>query len=78
MKDGIYRITAGHFCTAFVVRSGRIAAIAPIVKYMIGWPLGNIERYVAKKGWAIEFIQNSADGTLSCARRKDSGSIPLF
>jgi len=44
------RITAPYF-VAGIVRGGRCA---PIIAYMKGWKLSQIEAYCARKGWIVE------------------------
>ncbi len=44
------RISAPHF-VAGIVRGG---LCAPIIRYMKGWTLAQIESYCAKKSWEVE------------------------
>lgn len=46
------RIVAPHF-VAGIVRGG---AAAPIIAYMKGWTLAQIEDYCKRKGWKVERI----------------------
>lgn len=32
MKDGLYQVTTNFFCAAFVIRNGRLAECAPIIR----------------------------------------------
>jgi hypothetical protein len=48
----LVRITAPHFCAGLVFdRAGYVTEAAPILKYMIGWHISVVERYVGRKGW---------------------------
>lgn len=46
------RITAPHF-VAGIVRGGKVA---PIISYMKGWTLRQIQEYCAKKKWLVEIL----------------------
>lgn len=46
------RIVAPHF-VAGIVRGGRAA---PIIAYMKGWTLREIQAYCGKKRWAVEVM----------------------
>lgn len=46
------RITAPHF-VAGIIRGG---LCAPIIRYMKGWKLAEIQAYCAKKRWTIEIM----------------------
>ncbi len=48
------RVVAPHF-VAGIVRSG---PVAPIIRYMKGWTLREIESYCAKKGWTVERMED--------------------
>lgn len=56
MKDGVYGVTAPHFCAGFVVEGGKIVRIAPIIKYMKDWDLSRILQYTKSKRWKFQFI----------------------
>lgn len=47
------RITAPHFVAGIVQRG----ACAPIIKYMRGWTLREIQRYCERKGWSVEVLR---------------------
>lgn len=46
------RITAPHFC-AGVVRGGQVA---PIISYMKGWTLQQIQDYCRRRSWKVEVM----------------------
>jgi hypothetical protein len=46
------RITAPHFCAGIVLNG----PLAPILAYMKGWTLQQIQTYCAKKRWQVEII----------------------
>ncbi len=46
-------ITAPHLGAGVVICRGQIIDAAPVVKYMIGWPLERMLDYVKEKGWEI-------------------------
>jgi len=35
MKDGLYQVTTPYFCAGFVVRNGKVAECAPILRKRI-------------------------------------------
>lgn len=55
-EEKLYRIEAPHFVAGFGFKDQKVAGIAPIIKYMIDWPIDRIQRYCDKKGWHLEEI----------------------
>lgn len=55
MEKLLYQIQAKHFTAGLEVRKfdAEVVFAAPIVKYMKGWSLGEVEVYCEKKGWKI-------------------------
>jgi len=53
--DKLVRITAPHFCAGVVVSK----QAAPIVSYMIMWPLEQIQHYCWRKGWTWEMVNHA-------------------
>ncbi len=54
--DRLIRISAPHFVAGAVVRDGRAARCAPILRYMAGWTVAQIEAYCRSKGWTFEMM----------------------
>lgn len=54
MSERIFQITAKHFCAGFVVDCGKIAAIAPIIRYMQPWSGRKIVAYCKQKNWELK------------------------
>lgn len=52
----VIRITSTYFC-AGIDTDLRIAA--PILRYMKGWTIGEIDRYCCKKDWSLETLPNN-------------------
>ena len=56
------QIKADHMTAGVVleqdVQSGRWygASAAPILKYMVGWSLGDITKYAIEKGWKYQLV----------------------
>jgi len=48
----LLQITAPHFCAGIEV--GKRAA--PILHYMVRWPVSRIRDYCASKGWRVELV----------------------
>lgn len=44
-------IQAPHFCCGVVLEGNTVFKVAPIVKYMFGWPVDRAEAYCKSKGW---------------------------
>lgn len=51
-----YRVTAPHFCAAFVVRGGVVVKVAPILKWCKGWGESKTLAYMRHKGWEVERV----------------------
>lgn len=50
----IRQIDSGYFCAGVVVDDlGRVIRAAPIVKYMRGWTLKQVEDYCREKRWTL-------------------------
>jgi len=49
------RILAPHF-TAGISVDKVVHRAPPIVKYMIGWQISQVEDYCRKKGWTLELV----------------------
>jgi hypothetical protein len=47
------QITAPYFCAGIVLRHGRVAEAAPIVKFMLGWSRDRVRYYCSQRGWKI-------------------------
>ena len=54
----LLRITAPHFVAGVVIEDGRVVRAAPIVKYMMAWQTWKVRRYVERKGWAAESVED--------------------
>ncbi len=56
-------INAPHFCAGACVVGGTVAApIAPIIRYMTGWPIERVRAYCRAKRWELwEFATTHAD-----------------
>lgn len=48
------RITAKHFCAGAILAWNIVIAHAPILRYMRGWSVSEVESYCRKKGWKCE------------------------
>jgi hypothetical protein len=48
----LYRITAPHF-VAGIVAETHVTRTAPILKYMMGWRLHEVWKYVVSMDWDI-------------------------
>lgn len=50
-------INAPHFYAAVIYNdNGQVVEAAPIIRYMTGWFMDQVEEYCNKKGWNI--VQN--------------------
>lgn len=62
-----YQITAPApraFCAGVVVNEvHRVIEAAPILKYMMGWPIGKVLGYCREKGWKIMRVEGCGDNT---------------
>jgi hypothetical protein len=50
------RITAPHFVAGFTHNAKRVKWTAPIIRYMLGWPIKRVLEYCAKKKWRVELL----------------------
>lgn len=55
--DDLYQIQAPHFTAGLVLRMGLVYAAAPVLHYMLGWPLAQVVEYVKKKDWRLTDVQ---------------------
>jgi len=53
----LVRITAPHFCAGVVIGG----EVAPILRYMRGWPLQRVLEYCRRKGWRVQVIPARVD-----------------
>jgi hypothetical protein len=44
-------IDAGYFCAGAVIENGVVTRVAPIIKYMRGWPIEKCIKYCVSKRW---------------------------
>jgi len=51
----LYQILAPHF-TAGISVDKVVHRAPPIIKYMIGWQINQVEDYCRKKHWKIEAV----------------------
>lgn len=50
----LIKLTADNGETpGLIVQNGRVTVTAPILRYMLGWPLARVEQYAAGCGWAV-------------------------
>ena len=56
MSDSMLRITAPHFCAAVRLAADRdcVVETAPILKYMMGWPVHEIAAHCQRKRWTLD------------------------
>lgn len=55
------RILAPTFAAGFEYRRERVVYAAPIIRYMLGWPLNRVRAYCAKKKWRLELLDAVKD-----------------
>lgn len=67
MYERTYQITAPHFVAGLVFQGGVVKVAAPIIRYMVGWPLGRTEAYCYQKRWRMRlaYPEDCADATNS-------------
>jgi hypothetical protein len=51
------RILAPHFVAGVVIENGVVVRCAPIVSYMKGWKGYAALDYCARRGWAVEIME---------------------
>jgi len=54
----LYSITAPHFDAGLELAevSDTVVRAAPIIKYMVGWPLVRVMQYCHNRGWKLERV----------------------
>jgi hypothetical protein len=52
----LVRVTAPHFCAGLIVRNGVVTGAAPIIRWAMGKPWTEVERYCNKKRWKVELF----------------------
>lgn len=50
------RLTSKWFCAGVVLRNGKVAICAPILRYMQGWTRQRVLDYAKGRFWAAEEI----------------------
>ena len=55
-RDGLYRVTLSYCCAGVTVAGGYIIRVAPILRWARGKPVGELERWVHRKGGTLEWI----------------------
>ena len=58
----LVRITSSYFCVGIVFegiygKGDRVVKTAPILKYMMGWSMDDVIKYMRKKGWKGELLE---------------------
>ena len=71
----LYQVTAENFCAGFIMRRGRVATCAPILRYMKGWTLGEARLYCSNRGWDLKLVPT---GVMRLVKRKRAQRPPLF
>lgn len=68
----VYQIHAPHFTAAVeiaplkdgdgdVTGEWTVDNAAPILRYMMGWRAESVMKYVDRKGWEIQFVEEVSD-----------------
>ena len=57
LEDILYRVQCPYFTAGLVLRMGLVYDAAPILRYMLGWPLAQAEEYVRRRGWSIDIVE---------------------
>lgn len=52
-KGDLYQVDVPHFCAGLVVYGGVVGEAAPILNWVIGKPLSDLERWVRVKGGTL-------------------------
>jgi hypothetical protein len=65
------RVLGPNFTAGLVVRDERVVRAAPILSYMIGWPVERVVALTRRRGWTVEQQQPEA-GT--CASSAETGT----
>ena len=47
------QIRASHFTAGFTYDHGGVAVAAPIISYMVGWPIKRVDDYCRSKKWRL-------------------------
>lgn len=56
-EDILYRVQGPYFTAGLLLRMGLVYGAAPILRYMLGWPLAQVEEYVRQRGWSIVIVE---------------------
>lgn len=48
------RVQTPHFVAGLVLEGGYVQKAAPILRYMLGWERGKVQRYCSSKRWVVE------------------------
>lgn len=50
----VLRITSPYFVAGITVDGGLVERAAPILKYMLGWPMHRVQTYCESRYWKCE------------------------
>jgi hypothetical protein len=53
-RNNLVRISASNFTAGLVIKDDHVIRAAPILGYMIDWPIGRVIALVQRRGWSIE------------------------
>lgn len=67
------RIVAKHFVAGVEISRARVARAAPILRYMLGWPVHKVISYCHSQGWTTEELP---DAKVDLRTLAGSGSEP--
>jgi len=62
------RVVGPNFIAGAVVREGRVVRAAPILGYVIGWPVERVIALARRRGWTIERDEPPADADAAADR----------
>jgi hypothetical protein len=57
----ILRIVGPNFVVGAVVEDGKVTEVAPLLRFMRGWPERRVLEYVARRHWTVDRLADPPD-----------------
>jgi hypothetical protein len=58
-RNDLVRISAPNFTAGLVIKDDHVIRAAPILNYMIGWPVKRIVALAQRREWSVEYNTHS-------------------
>jgi len=56
----LFRIVAPRFVAGGYAQDGVITLAAPIIHYLVGWTIAQVQQYLADKKWKLKWLPDES------------------